>query len=357
MSARRCSARAARGQMRTRLIFALDVASLPRGAASWSTLLRGEVGIFKVGKQLFLHAGPDVVRDDPATRGGEVFLDLKFHDIPQTVATRRRRGDAARRARCSTCTPRAASTMMRATRRRGGAASAAASASRGRSILAVTVLTSLVARRPRSASACTAASRARWCGSRGWRARRGMDGVVASPHEIARIRRACGRELPDRHARHPAGERRRLDDQKRVDDARRRRSAPAPTTSSSGGRSARGRSGRRGARHRRRDGARVRGAAPVATAAGGRARRCPRPRPEPRDRARRRFCHRRHGPRRSWSVPSAGIVEGLSCRSRWSSTRLSGRRSASRSRSSSRGCSGGRRPTSTTTSSSGDASS
>ena len=72
------------GQMQSRLIFALDVASVPE-ALDLVKLLRNEVGMFKVGKQLFLHAGPDVVREIKR-HGGEVFLDLKFHDIPRTVA-------------------------------------------------------------------------------------------------------------------------------------------------------------------------------------------------------------------------------------------------------------------------------
>src|SRR5205823_11796175 len=48
-------------------------------------LLREAVGVCKIGKQLFLHAGPEVVRM-VHRHGAEVFLDLKFHDIPHTVA-------------------------------------------------------------------------------------------------------------------------------------------------------------------------------------------------------------------------------------------------------------------------------
>jgi orotidine-5'-phosphate decarboxylase len=43
------------------------------------------VGAFKIGKELFVSAGPDIVRKIRAT-GASVFLDLKFHDIPNTVA-------------------------------------------------------------------------------------------------------------------------------------------------------------------------------------------------------------------------------------------------------------------------------
>lgn len=70
--------------MKERLIFALDVDSFEQ-ARSWVRLLHDEVGMFKVGKQLFTRCGPPVVqmiRDE----GGEVFLDLKYHDIPNTVA-------------------------------------------------------------------------------------------------------------------------------------------------------------------------------------------------------------------------------------------------------------------------------
>ena len=72
------------GQMYTRLIFALDVATVPE-ALELVQLLRNEVGMFKIGKQLFLHAGPEFVREIKQ-HGGDVFLDLKFHDIPRTVA-------------------------------------------------------------------------------------------------------------------------------------------------------------------------------------------------------------------------------------------------------------------------------
>src|SRR5436309_6022594 len=72
------------GSMRERLIVALDVDDLERVKGTVK-LLASEVGMFKIGKQLFTHAGPQAVRLIQET-GGEVFLDLKFHDIPTTVA-------------------------------------------------------------------------------------------------------------------------------------------------------------------------------------------------------------------------------------------------------------------------------
>ncbi len=74
----------AAAQIRQRLIVALDVAD-PSRATALATLLAPEVGMFKVGKQLYVSAGPDIVRAIHDL-GGEVFLDLKFHDISNTVA-------------------------------------------------------------------------------------------------------------------------------------------------------------------------------------------------------------------------------------------------------------------------------
>lgn len=67
-----------------RLIFALDVDNY-EAAEEWVEKLRDNVGVFKIGKQLFTRCGPKVVKM-VHDRGGEVFLDLKYHDIPNTVA-------------------------------------------------------------------------------------------------------------------------------------------------------------------------------------------------------------------------------------------------------------------------------
>ncbi|MGD0845742.1 MAG: orotidine-5'-phosphate decarboxylase [Geobacteraceae bacterium] len=73
-----------REQAKEKIIFALDFDSF-NAAREWVTLLAGRVGMFKVGKQLFTAHGPDIVRMI-VDSGGKVFLDLKYHDIPNTVA-------------------------------------------------------------------------------------------------------------------------------------------------------------------------------------------------------------------------------------------------------------------------------
>jgi orotidine-5'-phosphate decarboxylase len=69
---------------RERLIFALDIGEGLEEALCWVDCLREHVGLFKVGKESFVRYGTEVVRQIQS-RGGKVFLDLKFHDIPNTV--------------------------------------------------------------------------------------------------------------------------------------------------------------------------------------------------------------------------------------------------------------------------------
>jgi orotidine-5'-phosphate decarboxylase len=66
------------------IIVALDVPK-PAQAIELARKVAPYVGTFKVGKELFVSAGPDFVKELRAT-GAKVFLDLKFHDIPNTVA-------------------------------------------------------------------------------------------------------------------------------------------------------------------------------------------------------------------------------------------------------------------------------
>lgn len=71
-------------KIRNPIVVALDV-DTDDEALSLVESLRGSVGMFKVGKQLFTAAGPDIVRRIIGL-GERVFLDLKYHDIPNTVA-------------------------------------------------------------------------------------------------------------------------------------------------------------------------------------------------------------------------------------------------------------------------------
>lgn len=119
---------------RDRLIVALDVPSAAQALQVVQNL--GEtVTTYKVGKQLFVAEGPQLVRELAAS-GRKVFLDLKFHDIPNTVAEAVR---SAAELGVSLLTVHASggSKMLRA------AAEAAAQSSAKPLVLAVTVLTSL----------------------------------------------------------------------------------------------------------------------------------------------------------------------------------------------------------------------
>src|SRR5665811_88280 len=119
---------------RDRLIVALDVSSAAQARQIVKSI--GEsASTYKIGKQLFTAEGPQVVRD-LVSSGRKVFLDLKFHDIPNTVAAAVR---AAAELGVSMMTIHASggSKMLRA------AAEAAAQSQAKPTILAVTVLTSL----------------------------------------------------------------------------------------------------------------------------------------------------------------------------------------------------------------------
>ena len=118
--------------MSAHLCFALDVASAD-DALVWVDRLKDDVGLFKIGLELFIAEGPSIVRQVRA-RGVDVFLDLKLHDIPQTVASSVTRAIALD-VRFLTLHASGGTAMMKA------AANAASSSST--TLLAVTALTSL----------------------------------------------------------------------------------------------------------------------------------------------------------------------------------------------------------------------
>jgi orotidine-5'-phosphate decarboxylase len=166
-----------------RLIVALDVPT-PEEARSLVDRLAGSVGLFKVGSQLFTEAGPRFVRE-LHDRGEKVFLDLKYHDIPNTVANA-----VARAAELGV--------NMLSVHALGGramleAAMGALPAMHTR-VLAITILTShaedslgelgIAGSLPENVLRLARLAR-----------EAKVDGVVASPHEIALVRQACGAEF------------------------------------------------------------------------------------------------------------------------------------------------------------------
>jgi orotidine-5'-phosphate decarboxylase len=119
---------------RDRLIVALDVSSATQARQLVQSI--GEsASTYKVGKQLFTAEGPQIVRDLVAS-GRKVFLDLKFHDIPNTVAAAVRQA-AELRVSMLTVHASGGSKMLKA------AGEAAAQSPAKPMVLAVTVLTSL----------------------------------------------------------------------------------------------------------------------------------------------------------------------------------------------------------------------
>jgi len=169
-----------------RLIVALDVDTLD-AALGLVERLDGIATRFKIGSQLFTAAGPAAV-EAVRKRGGEVFLDLKYHDIPNTVAAAAR--EAARLGvfmfNVHASGGRA---MMRAA---AEAVAATGSGSRRPLAIAVTVLTSLdraALSRELGIASSVEGHVLHLCGL----ARdAGLDGCVASPNEIRVIRTQLG---------------------------------------------------------------------------------------------------------------------------------------------------------------------
>jgi orotidine-5'-phosphate decarboxylase len=167
---------------RAPIAVALDAPDLET-AARWAGLVTPHVSALKIGLELYLRYGPEVVASVRGASGAQIFLDLKLHDIPATVAAAAR---AVARLRPSQLTVHAAA---------GAAAiKAAAEAIPGTMIVAVTVLTSLgetdLARiglvGPCSGAVRRLAALAVEAGARG---------VVCSPQEVAAVRAEVGDDI------------------------------------------------------------------------------------------------------------------------------------------------------------------
>ena len=168
------------------ILVALDVDTTAQALAAAHTV-RGHVGGLKIGKQLFTSEGPTLVRE-LAARGDRVFLDLKYHDIPNTVAGAVRAATALGvwMVNVHAC---GGLKMMQAARQ--AAEEAAGHQDQRPLVIAVTVLTSM----DDEALASVGVSRplAEQVGALAAMAQdAGLDGVVASPQEIGVIRARCG---------------------------------------------------------------------------------------------------------------------------------------------------------------------
>ncbi len=179
-----------REQAKEKIIVALDVPTRAQ-ALELVAKLYDDVGAFKIGMQLYNAEGPSIVHDIQK-QGGKVFIDLKLHDIPNTVAE-------------ATKVLTGLQAFIMTLHASGGKKMLAAAAQSAREnvpesgrkplVVAVTVLTSLSQQeftdeigieRPIAEQVVNWAKLAQAAG---------LDGVVASPQEIDVIRQACGKDF------------------------------------------------------------------------------------------------------------------------------------------------------------------
>jgi orotidine-5'-phosphate decarboxylase len=170
------------------LLVALDVETATK-AAALADSLRGVAGGFKIGSRLFTSEGPSIVRT-LVEKGDRVFLDLKFHDIPNTVA---QAVSAATSLGVWMLNVHASggTTMMQAAREAANEAAARAGV-QPPIVIAVTVLTSLNAPALDEVGLGSGAVLDRAVRLAELTKAAGLDGVVASARETAVIRQRCG---------------------------------------------------------------------------------------------------------------------------------------------------------------------
>jgi orotidine-5'-phosphate decarboxylase len=175
---------------RSSLIVALDFDSLPT-ALKFAKQVADLVGMFKIGKQLFTSAGPEAVRQI-AQLGTGVFLDLKYHDIPNTVAGAVLAAASLPGVQLLNVHALGGKAMLEAAVQ-AISAGVPMGADRPR-LLAVTLLTSMDAKAIKEVGiGGPPLSRVRKLAKLAKTA--GADGVVASVQEAKAIRKACGRDF------------------------------------------------------------------------------------------------------------------------------------------------------------------
>jgi orotidine-5'-phosphate decarboxylase len=168
-----------------RLVLALDVPSTEQ-AAEVVEALRGRVGQFKIGLELFTSCGPQFV-GSLAAQGEKIFLDLKFHDIPNTVRAASRAAAALGVAMFNVHAGGGIKMMEAALE---GAREGSGNSAMPR-VLGVTVLTSLAAA-DLAVLGITETPDQLVVRLARLAQQAGLHGVVASAREAAEIREACG---------------------------------------------------------------------------------------------------------------------------------------------------------------------
>jgi orotidine-5'-phosphate decarboxylase len=167
---------------RDRLIVALDFPTQSKALALVSAL-SGSVSVYKIGLQLYTAEGPEIVRDVAAT-GAKVFLDLKLHDIPNTVAK-------------AVAAVGELGVQMLTVHLSGGRAmleAAVEARSPNLSLLGVTVLTSATPETLRETGVNSEIEeqvlRLAELGKKS-----GIDGLISSPHEVGILRERLGYQM------------------------------------------------------------------------------------------------------------------------------------------------------------------